>query len=147
MLPPTVIEGRLRRALLLLAGFIFSGTLVELWLVDHMKEPIQVIPFVLCGLGILVVAGVLIAPQRRTLYALRGVMLVVMVGSVIGMYEHLEGNFAFEMEIRPGATTGDVVMPAFKGANPLMAPGMLAVAAALALLAAYYHPQLARQQA
>ncbi len=147
MLTPTVIEGRLRRALLLLSAFMFGGSLVELWLVDHTGEPVQYIPFVLCGLGLIVVAAVLIAPQRRTLYALRGVMLVVVVGSLIGMYEHLEGNFAFELEIRPGATAGDVVMQALKGANPLMAPGMLAVAAALALLATYYHPQLVRQPA
>lgn len=56
--------------------------------------------------------------------------------------EHIEHNLAFELEIRPNATTGDVFFEALSGANPLLAPGILGLAAIVALAATYYHPQL-----
>jgi hypothetical protein len=139
-MPTTIIEQRLRRAMLALAGGIFLGTPVELWLNEHTKERLQYIPFVLCGLGVLAVVGVVFSPTPITLWFLRGSMVLATVGSLLGMYEHLAGNFAFELEIRPNATHQEVVMDALHGANPLLAPGVLAIAAIIALIATYHHP-------
>ena len=63
------------------------------------------------------------------------------------MYEHIEHNLAFELEIRPNASASDVWLDALKGASPLLAPGVLGLAASLALAATYQHPALARRQA
>jgi hypothetical protein len=139
-----VIDQRLRRLLLALAGFVFLATPVELWLVEHTESLTQYIPFVLCGLGVVAVVGVLLSPQRITLWFLRGVMLLVLAGSLFGMVEHLEGNIGFELEIRPNATTSDVLMDALRGGNPILAPGMLVVGALIALIATYYHPGFLR---
>ncbi len=146
MISAAVVDLRLRRALLGLAGLMFLGTTFELWLVDHTETRIQMIPFVLCGLGVLAVAGVLLSAQPVTVLFLRGVMLLVIAGSSLGMYEHLAGNFAFELEIRPNVTASDVLLDALKGGNPLLAPGMLAVAGAIALIATYSHPGVIRQE-
>jgi len=135
-----VVERRLRRALLVLAGGIFLGTPVELWLNEHTESRTQYIPFVLCGLGVLAVVGMLLSPRPATLWFLRGTMILTAAGGLLGIYEHIAGNFAFELEIRPNATYSGVVMDALRGGNPLLAPGILTVAAIVALIATYYHP-------
>jgi hypothetical protein len=141
------VEGRLRRFLLLITAFIFVGTPVELVLEEHTKETLQLIPFVLCGVGLLAVVAALVRPQKATLLALRVAMLLVALGGVLGIALHLWNNFEFEREIRPNLAVGDAFINTLKGANPLLAPGILVVAALIAIAATYYHPALGRQEA
>lgn len=138
---------RYRTFLLGLAACIFVGTAIELWLVEHLESFVQVIPLVLCGLGLGSAVAALYAPRRSVLLALRAVMLGIALGSAYGVYEHVWHNFAFELDIRPGAAVGDVFWQALSGASPLMAPGILALAALLAAAATYAHPALARSNA
>jgi hypothetical protein len=140
------VEQRLRRFLLIVVAFIYLVTLAELVLEEHFKEPNQLIPLVLCGLGMLAVLVVLFRPQRNTILALRAIMVVAALGSLLGIYLHLAANFEFELEIRPNATPGDVVTQALTGASPLFAPGILALGAVLAIAATYYHPALGRKE-
>ena len=140
----TPLERRYRRFLLGLSAFICVGTVVELWLTEHTEDAIQFVPFVLCGIGLVAILAALLRPQRGTLLALRVVMLLLVAGSVLGMYEHLAGNFGCEMEIRPGSTFSDVWFAALRGSNPLLAPGILALAGILSTAATYRHPALAR---
>lgn len=135
-------DGRIRRFLLGLTGLIFALTPVELWLADHTGEPAQAIPFVLCGLGLAAVAGVLLRPQRWTLVGLRATMVLVAAGGVVGGALHLLGNVRFEQEIRPSATLAEAFLSGLKGANPLLAPGLLVIAALIALAASYHHPAM-----
>ncbi len=141
----TTIAQRLRTFLLVLAGCLCVGTAVELFLAEHTESPIQLLPFLLCGIGLLAVLAALLRPRRGTLVALRLIMGLLAAGSVFGVYEHIENNLAFELEIRPGAGLGDVWFEALKGASPLLAPGILALAAILAIAATYYHPALERR--
>lgn len=134
---------RLRRFLLLLAGFLCLGTIMELALIGHTGGPIQLLPFLLCALGILAVAGALVRPQRFILQTLRVVMGALIAGSLFGIYEHVEHNLAFALEIQPSAAAGTLIVKALGGANPLLAPGMLALAGILALAAVDHHPALA----
>ena len=131
------VEGRLRRFLLLLTLFIFAGTVAELLLEDHTQEALQFVPFILCALGFIAVMGVLLRPQRSTLLVLRVVMIIVGAGGVVGSLIHLLRNIAFEQEIRPNAALMDAILAGFKGASPLFAPGLLTIAALLALAATY----------
>ena len=147
MMKTTTVEQRLRIFLLAIAGCICAGTIVELLLAEHTETAVQLIPFALCGLGLLAVAAALVRPRRATLIALRVVMPLLILGSLFGVYEHIENNLAFELEIRPSATASDVWLDALKGASPLLAPGVLGLAASLALAATYRHPALARRRA
>ncbi len=137
-----VVLLRLRRFLLITSALLFAGTLGELWLINHTEGPVQFIPFVLCGLGLLVLLVVRLRPRRATMLGLRAVMALVMLGSLFGVYLHIESNLAFLREITPNAPTREAVFGALGGANPLLAPGILALAAMLALAATYYHPAL-----
>ena len=65
---------RLRAFLLALAAALLAGTLAELVLVGHADGPVQSVPFVLCGLGLLAVAAVWLRPGRGSALVLRAVM-------------------------------------------------------------------------
>ena len=144
-MPTISAEQRLRTFLLWLSGSMCIGTIVELFLAKHYEDPLQLLPFALCGVGLIAVAAVLRRPQRAWLLALRGVMGLLLLGSLLGIYEHLVTNFAFELDMRPNAVWSDVWFQALRGAAPLLAPGILAVAAVVAIAATYAHPALARR--
>lgn len=139
---PAVVLRRVRRILFILSAMLFTGTAFELWLVNHMQSIVQLIPFALCGMGLIAVLLVLIRPQRAPVLTLRVCMVLVIAGSLFGVYEHIASNLMFHREIYPNAPIGEMVMGALGGANPLLAPGTLALAAMLALIATYYHSAL-----
>lgn len=142
MMGPAATLFRLRRFLLALSVLLFSGTVVELLLVKHWGDVVQLIPFALCGLGSIAALLALRRPRRATLLGLRVCMGLVVCGSLFGIYEHLSNNIAFQREIKPDAPMKDVLVSGVAGGNPLLAPGTLAVAAVLALAASYNHPAL-----
>lgn len=143
----TAIEQRLRTALLLIAGWICMGTPVELLLSKHTKSSPQIIPFVLCGLGLAAVIAALLRPQRSVLLTLRATMSLLFIGSLIGVYQHLNANADFVFEMHPNAAISTVWLSILQGAAPLLAPGILALAAILAVLATYAHPALQQKTA
>ena len=137
-----ILVSRYRTFLLLVAGISCVFTIVELWLEEHTGDPPQLIPFVLCGIGAVAIAAVLIRPRRMTLKLLRIVMGVMLFGSLFGLFEHVEHNLEFAKEIRPNASFSVLLSDTLYGANPLLAPGILALAAVLAIAATYFHPVL-----
>jgi hypothetical protein len=136
------VLSRLRRFLLLTSALLLAGTVAELLLVGHAGSAVQLLPFALCGAGLVVLLSASLRPRRGALVGLRACMVLVAAGSLYGVYEHVEHNVAFQREIQPGATAGELMKAAVGGANPLLAPGILALAAALALAATYQHPGL-----
>src|SRR5215211_2305664 len=110
----TVVAQRLRTFLLVLAGCLCVGTIVELILAEHTETPTQFIPFVLCGAALIAILAALIRPRRKTLIALRLVMALMIAGSLYGIFEHVENNLAFELEIRPNATVNAIWLDALK---------------------------------
>ncbi|MCS6827488.1 MAG: hypothetical protein NZ553_12815 [Caldilinea sp.] len=141
----TTLEGRYRLFLLALAAALCIGTPTELWLTGHTDSPLQWIPFALCGLGSLAIAVAWLRPSRRTLRSLQAAMVLLFAGAALGSFEHYEHNVELALEIRPGAVLSDVLFEAMKGANPLLAPGVLALAALLGLAAVYRHPLMGPQ--
>lgn len=145
MMSPDRILSRLRRFLLALSALLCAGTIAELWLTEHMETAVQLIPFGLCGLGFAAALIVLLKPRRIPMLTLRVIMALVAAGGLYGIYEHIENNIGFQREINPSASIGDIVFASFHGPNPLLAPGILLVAALLALAATYHHPALLRE--
>ena len=140
------ILSRLRRFLLIFCVLLLGGTTVELLMVNHAGDAVQLIPFVLCALGATAALVALFRPRRATLLILRACMTLTVTGSLFGVYQHFENNLAFEREINPNAPAWDALLTALGGANPLLAPGILAVAAILALAATYHHPALGGEE-
>ena len=127
-----------------LSAAICAVTIVELLLLGHTSGIVQLIPFGLSGLGIVGAVMVLALPEKQTILAFRSLMTLIFLGSLFGVYEHLAGNLAFAQELHPGSSPGKLFLETLAGANPLLAPGTLAIAAIIALAATYYHPTLGK---
>ncbi len=139
------IISRLRRFLLVMAALSLLVILIELWLEEHTQEPLQFVPFILCGAGLIALIAALLRPAKPILLALRTVMTLVALGGLLGTGVHLLKNLSFEQEVRPNAEVGAMVMNALKGASPLLAPGAMVFAGLLAIAATYYHPALTKR--
>ena len=77
-----VVLQRLRRFLLILAGLMCLATVVELGFEKHWENPIQVLPFVLCGAGLIAVTLLLAQPTRVSVHILRWTMGIIFVGGL-----------------------------------------------------------------
>jgi len=125
----------LRRGLFGLTALACLGTAAELALVEHMESPVQLVPFALCAVGLGgAVLGMLRPDARTPLLAIAGLLAL---GGLFGVWEHLEHNYAFDVEIRPTADAATHVWHAITGANPLLAPGGLSLAGAALALGAW----------
>ncbi len=135
-----ILVEHFRLFLLWLAAFLCLGTVAELMLTNHTETLIQWIPFALCGLGLVTLLAVIFRPQRRAILALRWIMLVTLLGSLFGVYEHGQGNLAFALETNASKANAAPLLSMLIGGNPPLAPGVLAITAMVALVATYYHP-------
>jgi len=138
-------ESRLRLWLMLLAAAVFPGTIVELILERHYDKLLQYVPFVLCIAAFLTLAIVIVKATPATIWAMRSVMLTMFPVTLFGIWQHFDGNMDFQRDIRPNADYWTQVDFAIHGAAPLLAPGILALAAGVALIATYRHPALQRR--
>ena len=77
-----------------------------------------------------------------TLNLLRWSMIVIGLCSLIGIYEHMANNLGFQMEIQPNATNSELILATLEGANPVLAPGILMLGAAIGWTAVYQHSAL-----
>ena len=114
-------------------------TVTELFFLSHWSETIQFLPFVLSGWGLISLFLAYIRPNPSTIKFLRWSMIVIGLCSLIGVYEHMANNLGFQMEIQPGATVQELVIATLEGANPVLAPGILMLGAAIGWTAAYQH--------
>ena len=139
---PEHVLTKLRQYLLIIAAGIFVMTVTELFFLSHWNETIQFLPFALSGLGLLALAFAYFRPTRGILNGMRWSMLVIAACSLIGFYEHMVNNYGFWLEIKPNATTWDLIKATLEGANPVLAPGILMLGAVIGLMALYKHPLL-----
>jgi hypothetical protein len=130
---------------MLLAASVFPGTIVELILERHYDKLLQFVPFALCIAGLVTLAIVIVKATPVTIWAMRVVMATMFPLTLLGMWEHLDGNMDFQRDIRPNAGMWEQFTYAIHGAAPLLAPGILALAASVALIATYRHPALQRR--
>lgn len=135
------VEAWFRRFLLGTATLVYLAAAVELWLVGHYEGWRQWLPFGLIGVGVATVLWVQTSASRRSVRSLRVASALVGAGSLLGIVFHVQGNLAFEREVRPAEPLMRALWEAAQGASPLLAPGALALAAVLAVAATYRHPR------
>lgn len=127
------VEAGLRKVLLASSSATYAAATVELALVEHWHDWTQWIPFVMAGSALVAALAFSRGPSSRTVQAVRVVSALVIVGSLAGIVLHARGNALFALEVRPDTAGLDVVLKAATGGNPLLAPGMMALAAVLAV--------------
>ena len=136
---------RIRQFLLIISAGVFVMTVTELFFLSHWTETIQILPFVLSGWGLIALLLAYFRPSPATLKFLRWSMIVIGLCSLIGIYEHMSNNLGFQMEIQPNSTTWELVLATLEGANPVLAPGILMLGAAIGWTAVYQQSFLERQ--
>lgn len=136
---------RIRQFLLIIAATVFVMTVTELIFLSHWSETIQLLPFVLSGWGLITLALVYFHPTSGTISILRWFMIVIGLCSLIGIYEHMANNLGFQMEIQPNASFQELVLATVEGANPVLAPGILALGAAIGWTATYQYSTLEKE--
>ena len=134
-----IILKRLRVFLLGFSIFIFAGALVELLALKHYREDLQWLPLFLCSLGIVLTAIFLAKPGRNILKLLRIGMWIIAAGGLIGTLIHVTGNLEHGFG-GGGAGLLGLFYAVAGGREPLLAPGILIIAAAMSLAAVYHHP-------
>jgi hypothetical protein len=128
---------RLRTFLFGFSIFIFAGSLVELFFLNHTREELQWTPFFLIALGIILAALMLIKPTTAVIKVMRIGMWAIVAGGIAGMIIHVSGNFE---EIRQTTSLMQLLRTGLGGRNPFLAPGILSMAAVLSLAAGYQYP-------
>jgi hypothetical protein len=128
---------RLANLLYGLTAIMFGGTIIELLAAKHFQEPMQLVPFALCVAGLVTIGVAWKRPSQQSVLALRLVMLITAGGSLLGMWEHIEGNMGFIQEMHPDVTGWRLLLGAITGRAPLLASGALAAAGVIAVVATF----------
>jgi hypothetical protein len=86
----------------LLAGILLlgmTGTFVELLLLSHTEDTLQLLPLMLLGCGVAVVAWHAWSRSVPSGLLVRGVMLLFVIAGALGIFFHFEANLEFQREM------------------------------------------------
>lgn len=145
----------LRRALLALGALGVVGTAVELVMLRHWKTGTQMIPWFILALVVISIGLIAVRPTRLTVRAAQALTVVITLGGLFGMKEHVEANFNAGPLDRVYGPTWDSLSTTSQwwkafthtvGPSPTLAPGVLIQAALCVALATLHHPALSRRQ-
>lgn len=132
----------LRRALLLILWVGLAGTEIELLLLAHTDGKWQLVPVVLAGVAMVVLLWYAVRQSRASLRSLQAVMIVFLIAGLVGVYQHFDGNVAYERESDPSLSGLALYKSAVMGATPTLAPGVMIQLALIGLAFAFRHPAL-----
>jgi hypothetical protein len=132
----------LRVALLVVLLVASAGTLVELFLLEHVEDAWQWAPIILLVLGVIVMSWQLVRRDIGSLRALQVLMLLFVASGVVGLALHYNGNVEFEKEMYPDLSGLELFKQAMMGATPSLAPGTMVQFGLLGLLYTFRHPSL-----
>ncbi len=127
--PPTFVGNRLIQVIAGAFLFMTIGTGMELYLLNHYKDALQLIPLLCIGASLVMLAVLVLRP---TPWIIRGFQLLLGLTALSGLYGaflHLRANYEFEREMKPTATSWEVLQESLAGALPALAPGSMIVLA------------------
>jgi hypothetical protein len=132
----------LRRLLgyVLLLGM--SGTFVELLLLQHNEDRIQLVPLVLLGVGIVAVVWHAWARSAASGTAVQLLMGLFIAAGGAGVYYHFTANVEFQREIDPALRGSALVWQALEAkVPPALAPGVMLQLGLVGLAYTYRHKE------
>ena len=118
--------GLLRRLLAAILLLGMSGTLVELLLLRHFGDRVQLIPLGLLGLGVLAVAWHAWTRSRASATVVRILMALFVAAGFAGVYYHFAANVEFQKETDPTLAGRALIWKALEATvPPALAPGVM----------------------
>lgn len=123
-------------AAILLLGM--GGTTIELLLLRHYEDWIQLIPLVALGTGLIMVGWHAATASRASEVILRGVMLVFLVAGAAGVYYHYRANVEFQRETDPSLAGRALLWSVLRAkVPPALAPGIMVQLGLIGLVYVY----------
>ena len=108
----------------LLLGLL--GTVVELVLLSHYEQPVQLVPVVLIVLALIVLAWHVMGHSAASLRVLMGLMVLFVLAGFAGFVAHFHGSAEFQLDLEPSLSTWELLDKVMRAkAPPLLAPGMM----------------------
>jgi hypothetical protein len=102
------------------------GTVVELVLLSHYEQPVQLVPVVLIVLALIVLAWHVIGHSAASLRVLMGLMVLFVLAGFAGFVAHFYGSAEFQLDLEPSLSTWELLEKVMRAkAPPLLAPGMM----------------------
>ncbi len=138
----------LRRGMLAVLLFGCVGLVGELVLLEHYSEVSQIAPLALCVLMAVAILAHWLSHGAKSVRAIQTLALLMVLSGALGMYFHGEENIEHareDAEEYNEPTSGSAFwMSVLQGEAPMLAPGTMIQFGLLALLFAYKHPALKR---
>ena len=116
----------LRRFLLVILTIGMAGTVVELLLLKHDEDAIQLVPLVLLGVGLASVLWHAVSPGTTSARVVRMVMTAFVAAGLAGVYYHYRANVEFQLETDPSLAGAALLWKVLAAkAPPALAPGVM----------------------
>jgi hypothetical protein len=132
----------LRRFLLVILTIGMTGTVVELLLLKHDEDAIQLVPLVLLGAGLASLAWYAIRPGTASARVLRTVMVAFVAAGLAGVYFHYRANIEFQLETDPSLAGAALLWRVLAAkAPPALAPAVMMQLGLLGLAYTYRHKE------
>ena len=109
--------------------FMMAGTAIELYLLEHYEDALQLIPILCIAVALLLVIILLFRRSNITTGLFKIVLGLTALSGIYGTFLHLRANYEFELEMKPGAHGWDLFTESLSGALPTLAPGSMIVLA------------------
>jgi hypothetical protein len=127
-----------RRILLAILVIGLTGTAVELLLLQHDEDLIQLLPLVAIGLGLAALAWHVFRASRGSLLAVQVVMGLFLAAGLAGIFFHVRANLQYQREFDPALRGRALLWQALRSkVPPALAPGVLLQFALIGLAYTY----------
>ena len=101
------------------------GTTLELYLLDHYEDALQIIPIACLLVSILVFVFIQFKPVKGGFRLFKVSLMLSALSGLYGTFLHLKANYEFEAEMKPKADAWSVFADSLSGALPTLAPGSM----------------------
>jgi hypothetical protein len=133
----------IRRALYGVLVFGLAGTGLELVLIQHYEDPLQIVALVLLAAGLVIALWHGVARDAASVRALQGMMTLFLLAGVVGAGLHYRGGAQFQLEIDSSQTRWQVFKKVMRAkAPPVLAAGVMVQLGLVGLVYAHRHPAL-----
>lgn len=132
----------IKRVILLALLFMLLGTLLELYLLDHYEDTLQLIPLLCIGGALINLLILFFRKSQAIINLFKLVLVITSLSGIYGAFLHLQANYEFEQDMKPTANFWELFLESLSGALPTLAPMSMIVLA----LIGYSYLILIKQQ-
>ena len=119
----------LKKVIVLAFLFMTIGTLLELYLLNHYENILQLIPVFCIAIALINSIFIYFRRSKVTFNIFKMVLFLTSLSGIYGVFLHLQANYEFEQEMSPTADFWELFLESISGAFPVLAPLSMVVLA------------------